>query len=90
MREEYEHLKSVDLVSGRVQHPASGRGCKGKVLTNIELAKELPKFFHVELVGSGERFPSYDDFVLGRVTALVTPESRARTQLSNVGDFLQT
>ena len=83
-----EHLKSVDLISGKVQHRVGGRN--GDVLTKIELAKELPKFIYVDLVDVGERFPIYDDFVQGRTTALVTPESRAKMQLSIVGDFLQT
>ena len=54
-----------------------------------ELAKELPKFINVELVDLGERFPVYDDFVRGR-NPPITPESRTRTQLCIVSDFLQT
>ena len=84
----YEHLKSVDPVSGKVRHRVRGRN--GKVLTAIELAKELPKFIHTDLVDVGERFPFYDDFMQGRPTAMVTPESRAKLQLSIVGDFLQS
>ena len=84
----YEHLKSVDPVSGKVRHRV--RGHNGKVLTTIDLAKELPKFIHTDLVDVGERFPFYDDFVQGRTTDLVSPESRAKLQLSIVGDFLQT
>ena len=56
----------------------------------MELAKELPKFKNVELVDIGERFPFYEDFVRGRTTPLLTPESRARTQLSMVADFIQS
>ena len=84
----YEHLKSVDPSSGKIRHRVRGRN--GKVLTAIELAKELPKFIHTELVDVGERFPFYDDFMQGRPTALVTSESRAKLQLSIIGDFLQT
>ena len=84
----YEHLRSVDPVTGKVQHRVRGRN--GKLLTKIERAKELPKFIHVELVDLGERFPFYDDFIRGRTTPLITPESRARTQLNIVSDFLQT
>ena len=84
----YEHLKSVDPISGKLQHRV--RGCNGKLLTKIELAKELPKFIHVDLVDVEERFPFFDDFVQGRTTALVTPEYRAKLQLTIVGDFLQT
>ena len=65
------------------------RGRNGKLLTKIELARELPKFMHAELVDTGERFPFYHDFIEGRTTALVTPESRAKTQLRIVGDFIQ-
>ena len=83
----YEHLKSVDPVTGKVQHRVRGRN--GKILTKIELAKELPKFMHVELVDIGERFPFYDDFVKGTSTTLVTPMSRAKTQIHLIGDFVQ-
>ena len=83
-----EHLRSVDPVTGKIQHRVRGRN--GKLLTKIELAKELPKFIHAELVDLGERFPFYDDFIRGRTTPLITPESRARTQLNIVSDFLQT
>ena len=69
----YEHLKSVDPVSGKVQHQVCGRN--GNVLTKIELAKELPKFIHGDLVDIGERFAFYHDFIKGSTTALVTPES---------------
>ena len=83
----YEHLRSVDPVTNKLQHRVRGRN--GKLLTKIELARELPKFIHTELVDVGERFPFYHDFVEGRTTALVTRESRARTQLRIIGDFIQ-
>ena len=83
----YEHLRSVDPVTNKLQHRVRGRN--GKLLTKIELARELPKFIHAELVDTGERFPLYHDFIEGRTTALVTPESRAKTQLRIVGDFIQ-
>ena len=84
----YEHLKSTDPVTLKTQHRVRGRN--GKILSKIELAKELPKFIHVDLVDIGERFPFYEDFIRGRTTPLVTPESRARTQLSMVADFIQS
>ena len=84
----YEHLKSTDPVSGRIQHRVRGRN--GKLLTKIELAKELPKFIHAELVDVGERFPFYEDFIKGTTTVVVTPESRSRTQLCLIGDFIHT
>ena len=83
----YEHLKSTDPVTLKTQHRV--RGKNGKILTRLELAKELPKFIHAELVDIGERFPFYEDFIRGRTTPLVTPESRARTQLCMVADFIQ-
>ena len=76
----YEHLRSVQPVTGKVQHRVRGRN--GKIITKIELAKELPKFIDAELVDIGERFPFYDDFVKGTSTTLVTPESRAKTQIT--------
>ena len=84
----YEHLRSTDPVTGKVQHRV--RGGNGKLLSKVELAKELPKFIHVELVDIGERFPFYEDFVKGSTTALVTPESRTKTQLCLVGDFIKS
>ena len=84
----YDYLKSTDPITLKTQHRVRGRN--GKILSKIELAKELPKFIHVELVDIGERFPFYEDFVRGRTTPLVTPESRARTQLSMVADFIQS
>ena len=83
----YEHLKSVDPVTGRVQHRVRGRN--GKILTKIELAKELSRFMHVELVDIGERFPFYGDFVKGTSTTLVTLVSRVKTQIHLIGDFVQ-
>ena len=84
----YEHLRSIDPVTGKTQHRV--RGGNGKLLTKVELARELPKFRNVELVDIGERFPFYDDFVKGSTTAIVTPEARLKTQLYLVGDFIKT
>ena len=56
----------------------------------MEWAKELPKFIHVELVDVGERFPFYEAFIRGTTTAVVTPESRTRTQLCLIGEFIHT
>ena len=83
----YEHLKSTDPVSLKTQHRVRGRN--GKILTKLELAKELPMFIHAELVDIGERFSFYEDFVRGRTIPLITPESRARTQLCIVADYIQ-
>ena len=84
----YEHLRSTDPITGKTQHRV--RGGNGKLLTKVELAKELPKFKNLELVDIGERFPFYNDFVKGSTTALVTPEARIKTQLCLVGDFIKT
>ena len=84
----YEHLRSTDPITGKTQHRV--RGGNGKLLTKVELAKELPKFKNVELVDIGERFPFYEDLVKGSTTALVTPEARIKTQLRLVGDFIKT
>ena len=73
--------------TGTVQHRVRGRN--GRILTKIELAKELPLFIHAELVDIGERFPFYDDFVKGTATTLVTPASRAKSQIHLVADFVQ-
>ena len=84
----YTHLKSVDPVSNKPQHRVRGRN--GKLLRRSELAKELPKFIHAELVDIGERFPFYEEFIKGRTTPMITPESRAKTQLCIVADFIRT
>ena len=84
----YEHLRSVDPVTGKTQHRV--RGGNGKLLTKVELARELPKFRNVELVDIGERFPFYDDFVKGSTTTMDTPEARLKTQLCLVGDYIRT
>ena len=59
----YEQLKSVDPITGKVQHRV--RGGHGKILTNMKLTNELPKFIHSELVDIGERFHFYEDFIKG-------------------------
>ena len=82
----YEYFKTVDPASGKVQHRVSGRN--GKILTKIELTKELPKLIQAELSDIGERFHFNEDFIKGTTTALVTPESRSRTQLCLVVDFI--
>ena len=87
-RWQYEHLRSTDPVSGKVQHRV--RGANGKILTKIELANQLPRFINVELVDIGERFPFNEDFKRGTTTALVTQEARVKTQLCLVGDFIKT
>ena len=83
----YEHLKTVDPITGKVQHRVRGRN--GKILSKVELAQELPKFIHTELVDVGERFPFYEDYLKGSTTALVTPQSRTKTQICLIGDFIQ-
>ena len=84
----YEHLKSTDHITGKVQHQVRGRN--GKLLSKILLAKEIPQFIHMELVDIEERIPFYEDFVRGHASAIVTPESRAETQLSIIRDFIKT
>ena len=59
------------------------------MLTKFELANELPSFIHAELVDIGEGFPFYEDFMKGSSEALVTPESRMKTQLCVIADFVQ-
>ena len=83
----YEHLRTVYPVSGKVQHRLRGRN--GKILSKIELARELPKFIRTELIDVGERFTFFEEFIKGTTTALVTPESRSRTQFCLVGDYIQ-
>ena len=84
----YEHLKTVDLVTGKVQHRV--RGKNGKILSKKDLADELPKFIHAELVDVGERNPFYEDYLQGHTSAPITPQSRLRTQICLLGDFIQS
>ena len=51
----YEHLKSVNTVTGKVQHMVRGRN--GKILSKIEQAQELPKYILTELIDIGAMFP---------------------------------
>ena len=84
----HEHLRSKDPVTGKIEHRV--RGGNGKLLSKVELAMDLTKFIHVELVNIGERFPFYEDFIKGSTTALVTPDARTKTQLCLVGNFIKT
>ena len=68
----YEHLKRIDPVTLQTQHMVRGRN--GKLLSKIELAKELPKFIHSELVDISERYAFYEDFIQGRTAPLITLE----------------
>ena len=43
-----------------------------------------------KFVEIGKRFHFYEDYIKGSTTALVTAESRAKTQLCLVGDFVET
>ena len=84
----YEYLKTTDQVTGKVHHRVRGRN--GKILSEIELAREFPKFRHVELIDVGERFPFYEDYLKGNTSALADPQSRAKTQICLVGDFIRS
>ena len=84
----YEHLRSTDPITGKIQHRV--RGGNGKLLSKVELAKGLTKFIHVELVDIGERFPFYEEYIKGSTTALVIPEARTKSQLCLVGYFINT
>ena len=44
----------------------------------------------MELLDIGERFPFYEDFIRAHTSAIVTPESKAKTQLSIIRDFIKT
>ena len=83
----YEHLKTVDDVTGKVHHRVRGRD--GKILNKSDLAQELPKFIHTELVDVGERHPFYEDYLKGHSSAPVTPQSRLQAQICLLGDFVQ-
>ena len=83
----YEHLKTIDDVTGKVQHRVRGRD--GKILNKIDLAHELPKFIHAELVDNGVRHPFYEDYLKGHAFAPVTPQTRLQTQICLLGDFVQ-
>ena len=83
----FEHLKTIDDVSGKVQHRVRGRD--GKILNKSDLAQELPRFIHTELVDVGERHPFYEDYLKGHSSAPVTPQSRLQAQICLLGDFVQ-
>ena len=83
----YEHLNTIDDLTGKVQHRV--RGMDGKILNKIDLAHELPKFIHAELVDVGVRHPFYEDYLKGHTLAPVTPQSRLQTQICLLGEFIQ-
>ena len=66
------------------------KGQNGKKFGKTELAKELPRFIHTELVDSGEKLPLHDNFLKGSTTALASPQSRPKTQMCLFGDFVQS
>ena len=82
----YEHLRTTDSVTGKIQHRVRGRN--GKILNKSDLAHELPKIIHPELIDVGERHPFYEDYLNGHTSAPVTPQSRLRTQICLVGERL--
>ena len=57
----YEHLRTPDSVTGKIQHRVRGRNVK--ILNKSELAHELPKFIHTELIDVRERHPFYEDYL---------------------------
>ena len=83
----YTHLVKVDPVSGESTHAV--RDKNGKLLNKLELALELPLFENEELVEVGEKFPFYEDIARGG-DAQITSQSRAKTQLCLLGDYLRT
>ena len=83
----YEHLVTVDTVTGKVQLRVRGRD--GKILDELKFSDELPKFIHAELIDIGERYFFYEDIMKSHTPALVTPESRSRTQLYIIADFIK-
>ena len=76
--------RTKNPVTRKIQQRVRGRN--GKVLTNIELTEVLQKFIHTELVDKGQRLIFYENFR----RLLVTPDSRARTQICLGDDFVQT
>ena len=71
-------VTSTDPVRNKFQQSKSRNR---KILTKQELAHEMPRFNHAEVVDIGERFSFYKDFLKRSrsTTALVTPESRSKT-----------
>ena len=82
----YEYLKRFDSVSGTPKHYV--RGLDGKLLSPVELRKEIPFFENVRLVEIGARFPYYTDYVQGVQHSGIASEDRASIQLSVFCKFL--
>ena len=58
---------------------------------NLETSQDRKTFEKrpaTELVDAGERLSFYDDFLRGSTTAIVTPLSRAKTQICLGGEFV--
>ena len=83
----YVHLAKTDPVTGETTHAV--RDKSGKLLNKLELELELPHFENEELIEVGDKFPFYEDVAKGG-DAQITSQSRARTQLCLLGDYLRT
>ena len=81
----FEHLRSVDKVTGQLRHEFRGRD--GHILTALELEKEKPLFENAVLVDIGDKHPFYDDYMAGVTSSSSFEEIRLCTQISLIGYF---
>ena len=83
-----EHLATEDPVTKTVTHHIRGRD--GRRLTPFELQLDLPKFIGEELVNIGEKLPFFDEYLQGTDYMAPSSESRARIQVSVLGNYLRS
>ena len=84
----YEHLSVEDPATGTVRHHVRGRD--GKLLTPYELEQELKHFIDEPLVDIGEKLPFYEDYIRGTDYMASSSDSRARIQISVLGNYLRS
>ena len=82
----YEHLKTVNPVSGKVNYEV--RDKYGRILDSYQLAQELPKFIDTPLVDLGPKFPFYDEVVGETPEIPADVDHKVHTQLSLIATFL--
>ena len=82
----FEHLRSVDKITGQLRHEVRGRD--GHILTALELEEEKPLFENAVLVDIGDKHPFYDDYMAGVTSSSSFEEIRLCTQISLIGYFV--
>ena len=76
----------TDKVTGITRHQV--RDTDGRILTSLELERKKPLFENAPLVGVGERYPFYDEYLANSEGQQTTEDQRASVQIALVGSFV--